>query len=683
MFPFWTTESRGSDKALTLDAKSRPTLLDRAEPSVSTVSALPTASGLPTPISPASTHSLKRRRPSAVDTASHVNGHSSSKRIKTEQDGGLPSPASAYADRDEASRPSKPAASGPNLERAKDVIQYQFGLEILMKHDELRLINQELAKCQIALEQLRRCHLIPYPVQCPTPSQMLDISSGQGPALQSKPGESVPKWAPPFGVVDGPYARHYAKWLIPDPMFDGIQPEPVVETARAKNAVSEGRTTRNSMSDAGGLGKQRSARGQGTQKLQALSSGYSHPKDKSLPCIVKRSDGLTVKLVCLDCHRWDFSSTQGFINHCRIAHRRDYKSHDEAALHCGQPIDVDENGGIAPKEKKPSPAIAPSGPTTTTSALVHPLARSEPLSEQQAYKALLSRINASLELYHAGQLPDVKKIPTAPSASNSVSSKAQGFVGSSETPFLSKLMQKKKVGVNLHEKVKDARTKVDWDAVLSRNDSEDTDHSNAAEGPTSSKKPAASTARTSTVMRKPASSTISPPPFSRISTSPVPLPATSRGRAPAHLASLPITATRQSNPPDLPETPLYEEDIDTELSPNTVASNNAPSLVSDDGEYDDSDDGSSSDTSDEIDETRSVPDVAEINIEEEVHDVVVAPRAPICQHRKGTPTDRTGTGKFKKDESRHVTFVTPIPPPKPKTKAKSTATGGNRRKQKS
>ncbi|CCC13094.1 hypothetical protein SMACR_06312 [Sordaria macrospora] len=682
MFPFWTTESRGSDKALTLDAKSHPTLLDRGEPSVSTVSALPTASGLPTPISPAPTHSLKRRRPSAVDTASHVNGHSSSKRIKTEQDGGLPSPASAYADGDEAARSSTPAASGPNLERAKDVIQYQFGLEILMKHDELRLINQELAKCQIALEQLRRCHLIPYPVQCPTPSQMLDISSGEGPALQSKPGESVPKWAPPFGVVDGPYARHYAKWLIPDPMFDGIQPEPVVETARARNAVAEGRTTRNSMSDAGGLGKQRSARGQGTQKLQALSSGYSHPKDKSLPCIVKRSDGLTVKLVCIDCERWNFSSTQGFINHCRIAHRRDYKSHDEAALHCGQPIDVDENGGIAPEEKKPSSAIAPIAPATTSSALVHPLARSEPLSEQQAYKALLSRINASLELYHAGQLPDVKKIPTAPSASNSASPKSQGFVGSSETPFLSKLMQKKKLGGNLHDKVKDAKTKVDWDAVLSRNDSEDTDQSNAAEGATSSKKAAASTARTSTVMRKPASSTISPPPFSRISTSPVPLPATSRGRAPAHLVSLPITATRQSNPPDLPETPLYEDDMDTELSPNTVASNNAPSLVSDDGEYDDSDDGSSSDTSDEA-ETRSVPDVAEINIEEEVHDVVVAPSAPICQHRKETTTDRTGTGKFKKDESRHVTFVTPIPPPKPKTKAKTTASGGNRRKQKS
>ena len=39
--------------------------------------------------------------------------------------------------------------------RVRDAIESQFSLEILLKHDELRLINQELAKCQAALEQLR------------------------------------------------------------------------------------------------------------------------------------------------------------------------------------------------------------------------------------------------------------------------------------------------------------------------------------------------------------------------------------------------------------------------------------------------------------------------------------------------------------------------------------------------
>jgi len=123
--------------------------------------------------------SSKRRRPSAVDTAFVDADFKCAKRVKTEQLCGLPSPVSASADGDDAFV-SRRSSAALDTESVKDVIQSQFGLEILLKHDELRLINQELAKCQIALEQLRRCHLIPYPVQCPTPSQMLDISSGKG-----------------------------------------------------------------------------------------------------------------------------------------------------------------------------------------------------------------------------------------------------------------------------------------------------------------------------------------------------------------------------------------------------------------------------------------------------------------------------------------------------------------------
>ncbi|KAH0495168.1 hypothetical protein TgHK011_008735 [Trichoderma gracile] len=211
------------------------------------------------------------------------------------------------------------AAESTAAERARDLIQAEFCQEILLKHQELRLINQELAKCQIALEQLRRCHLIPYPVNCPTPQQMLDVSDGKGPAVVAKAGDAVPRWAPPFGVVDGPYSRHYAKWLIPDPAFDGIQPELPPVTARG--SISEGRTTRNSNGEVG-IGIVKGRRGNGSQKFESLSSGYPPPKDKAGPCVLTRADGQTVKLVCLDCHRDNFSSTQGFINHCRIAHKR-------------------------------------------------------------------------------------------------------------------------------------------------------------------------------------------------------------------------------------------------------------------------------------------------------------------------------------------------------------------------
>ena len=236
--------------------------------------------------------------------------------------------------------------------RVGETIEAQLSLDILLKHNELRLINQELAKCQIALEQLRRCSLIPYPTSQGTPESMFNVSNGTGPAVAQ--GESVPQWATPYGVADGPYTRHYAKWLIPDPSFDGAQVEwnRSFDSSRVSNAVSEGRSTRYSIAEGSTpTGKARSQRGSTGIKLQSLSSGYPQAKEKAGPCILKRQDGQMVKLVCLDCKRENFSSTQGFINHCRIAHRRDFKSHEEAAVASGQPIELDEAGGIVGEER--------------------------------------------------------------------------------------------------------------------------------------------------------------------------------------------------------------------------------------------------------------------------------------------------------------------------------------------
>ncbi|KAK4164481.1 hypothetical protein QBC43DRAFT_210711 [Cladorrhinum sp. PSN259] len=632
MFRFWNSENRGSDKTL------EGNLCVANFEDTNTITS--NAPELLTPISP------RKRRPSFVDTAHY----SRVKRSKTEEEehhGGLPSPTSACADSEEAGMMLHGRSSSDSdldLERARDVIQYQFGLEILLKHDELRLINQELAKCQVALEQLRRCHLIPYPVQCPTPSQMLEISSGKGPALQSKPGQSVPKWAPPFGVVEGPYARHYAKWLIPDPMFDGIQPEAagLTETGRARNTTAEGRATRNSVSDAGALGKQRPARGNAGQRLHALSSGYPAPKDKHSPCILKRSDGITVKLVCKDCHRWDFSSTQGFINHCRIAHKRDYKSHEEAAVHCGHPIEVDESGTIVGDDNKTPAPVAGGGAAAAASVgLVHPLARNGTVSDQETYKALHCRLAASLELFYAGKLPNVSSIPGVQKPSRRRASGSSGLVKSSDAPYLSQLMQKRKLSGNLKQEVAEAKTKVDWD-MLSPGDDSDIDQPTGSEGGRTPKMPSAPAARTLAIMRMPARSAVSPsePPA-------VPRPSSSKGYG-ATTTSRPAA----TNSPELPETPMYDDDMDVDMSPNT-GSHNAPSLVSDDGEYDDSDDGSASDSSDAM-ETDSVSDVAEISIAEDTDGRVRT------IHRKPNSNNST---KLKKDDERHVTFVTPSPVP--------------------
>ncbi|KAK3305358.1 uncharacterized protein B0T15DRAFT_194575 [Chaetomium strumarium] len=624
MFGPWTSDARGSDKTLDAVDKLSPDCADRVGHD---------RSELPTPVSP------QKRRPSFVDTA-----RPPAKRSRTEENGDLPSPVSAFADGEEASVLRR-RSMAPDFEAVRETIHLQLGLEILLKHDELRLANQELAKCQVALEQLRRCHLIPYPVQCPTPSQMLDISSGKGPALGSAVDEPVPKWAPPFGVVEGPYARHYAKWLIPDPVFDGVQPEThgLADAGRVRS-TAEGRMTRSSVSDVGSFGKHRPVRGMAGQRLQALSSGYPQPKDKQSGCVLKRSDGVTVKLICIDCHRWDFSSTQGFINHCRIAHKRDFKSHEEAAVRCGRPIEVDESGAIIGGDKKLS-AGAPS-------SLVHPLARAESMSDNQACKALLSRIQASIELYKQGKLPGVSSIPgTLPSAQRPASKASDSFVPSADAPYLSRLMEKKKLSGNLKEQVDDAKVKLDLDGIFAEDS--DVDEPSTTDD-TSRAEMLASASRTPAAMRMP----------SRVAVSPSQPPAAHRAASTksrrATFADLEMDST------EVPETPMYDVDMDVDLSPNTIASNNAPSLVSDDGEYDDSDDGSASDASDAV-ESESVSDVAEINIDDDGDAREDTPR-PV--HQRGGSASKTV--KLKKDESRHVTFVIPSPVP--------TNTKGGRRK---
>ncbi|KAF7547099.1 hypothetical protein G7Z17_g7954 [Cylindrodendrum hubeiense] len=622
MFRFWASDPRGSDR---LDAPQP--IADLVKPHHSSIlhnTSTITSSNVQPP---------KRRRGSFDDLNKSPDHASPAKRFKTDFDVLGDAPAAC-----DAAAHSEPVIA--DLETARDEIRHQFGLEILLKHDELRLINQELAKCQVALEQLRRCHLIPYPVNCPTPEQMLGISAGKGPALKSHPGEPVPRWAPPFGVVDGPYARHYAKWLIPDPSFDGVQPEWqfTPEATRSRSSFTEGRTTRNSLTDPGTVLKGRSVRGAGGQKLQSLSNGYPQPKEKAGPCVLKRADGQTVKLVCLDCNRENFSSTQGFINHCRIAHKRDFKSHEEAAVHSGQPLEVNDGGSIVGEEKAPATA-----PIATS---VHPFARPD-VTEQQAYVALRSRIADSLKLYHQGKLPGVTCIPSLPAENSEPPKNQEKKAGTldlaPEMPHLSRLLLSRKFDGNLRDLVADAKTKVDLEDITPGEESEVTDF--PAGG--SNGKPT-STVRTPVVMRVPTRITQSPGPIGSSGR-----PTSSKGRAPPISFVTPPNSAMGLGVKHGSNTLLSDEDMDIEdvdLSPNTLVSNNAPSLVSDDGEYDDSDDGSSvSEASDNLG-SGSVSDVAEITLDDEQD-----PRSL----RRGS-SGVSGTVRLRKDDPKHVTFMSPV-----------------------
>jgi len=72
----------------------------------------------------------------------------------------------------------------------------------------------------------------------------------------------------------------------------------------------------------------------------------------------KRDDGKFVRIRCLKCHRSNFSNLQGFLNHCRISHKMEFPSHEEATRLCGIVVDESEVPLDHPCRKKTSRVIS-------------------------------------------------------------------------------------------------------------------------------------------------------------------------------------------------------------------------------------------------------------------------------------------------------------------------------------
>ncbi|KAL9040022.1 MAG: hypothetical protein Q9214_004640, partial [Letrouitia sp. 1 TL-2023] len=322
-------------------------------------------------------------------------------------------------------------------------IEAQFSLEILLKHRELRLIDQELAKCQISLEQLRRCQAIPF-VAMPSGSEGMQAAGHGVGSSAGKDSSRVPEWC----SISGPYTRHYRQWLMSDRAFGDSDTDSTPPLQSTTNAVPD-RSIRASVSAKSNFATQsRTQRGSGSARLKALPSGYAEPKEDKGPMIVRRStDGFMVKLVCLDCRRSDFNSAQGFINHCRIAHSRNFQSHDAAAIACGEKVELDHTGGIVGES---------TSSTNDSMGLVHPLIRNASVvgsTPPHNIESTLKRKRPSSFLEAAGTSLLQKSrhpIPVLPP-----------FKPSPETPHLSALFAKSGRGGNLEEEVVKAKTRIE------------------------------------------------------------------------------------------------------------------------------------------------------------------------------------------------------------------------------
>lgn len=368
----------------------------------------------------------------------------------------------------ETALPNDPVSAlspGPSLNAYSDLsplqqmIEHQFNLEILTKHKELRLIDQEMAKCQAALEQLRRCELIPY---SGFTGMSEEVSLGRGSSLRAGTGYTQPTAPSAWGVADGPYTKHYAKWLLPDPTFDStpvsqeITPYDAFATARA-----DGRSTRNSIV---GLGRpsKRSSRESVSSITHTPGSQATPPaaRNKGGPLVIKRmSDNQYVKLVCTKCHRGDFSSVQGFLNHCRIAHKLDYKSHEAAAQDCGHLLGDHEQNLAATAPPPVGSTVKPLAPRSVA-PIIPVVSRVHPLNSQIPPRPTWKRQRFAYEQALKGPTQASINVPNKSSLFSSTFH-ANPLVPSSSTPSLSALFAKRGLGGDLDSAAAKAKEKLD------------------------------------------------------------------------------------------------------------------------------------------------------------------------------------------------------------------------------
>jgi ADA HAT complex component 1 len=161
-------------------------------------------------------------------------------------------------------------------------------------------------------------------------------------------------------------------------------------------------------------------------KLQALGENPAPaPKIDTLLLHKRSTDGQWVRLYCAQCGHSNFCNSQGFLNHCRIKHTQVFKSHDQAAIACGVPVDINE-------PRNPGTATEPSSTAATTPAAIFPV----PSTPRFVHPLVLKNSLEPAKSVHRNFTPrDPKKTaPPAPKAD---------FAKAPSTPHLNSLLAKR------------------------------------------------------------------------------------------------------------------------------------------------------------------------------------------------------------------------------------------------
>lgn len=259
----------------------------------------------------------------------------------------------------------------PDLQRTSSIIQTQFDLEILLKHRELRGIDDEIAKIHVMMLRIKRA--------CENPK--LAVASHEPPE----------------------FAEFYAQYLDPKKSFSQrCRGTPEVSGNDHYLSVANTRSRQNSFhvnnpslyppkilrSSSFSAANHFDAPSKPQTRQQLLQLSQNNPPHKP-SCVMRRNDGVLVKLACPKCLRENFGSAQGFINHCRISHALEFTTHDAAAIACGIEVAEQDKIGLEARQRNSEQAIPVPEPVHAKRTAVNALH-----SDQAASMTVVSDVTA-------------------------------------------------------------------------------------------------------------------------------------------------------------------------------------------------------------------------------------------------------------------------------------------------
>ncbi|ORX59312.1 hypothetical protein BCR36DRAFT_401859 [Piromyces finnis] len=148
------------------------------------------------------------------------------------------------------------------------------------------------------------------------------------------------------------YMKRHEIWAIENELEKGE-----VLLQNLKEAILNGKFTQKRVKNEDDIENEKTS-SKGTSKKSPVKTVRSPiTNDSSLMTEIdilygRRDDGKFVRIQCPKCFRSNFSNLQGFLNHCRISHKMEFPSHEEATRRCGILVDESEVPSNHPCRKK-------------------------------------------------------------------------------------------------------------------------------------------------------------------------------------------------------------------------------------------------------------------------------------------------------------------------------------------